>query len=138
MNTIFSRNVLQSGKCYVIIYIYLIFGVIAVFNKKNKGLKAKLRTHIYIISVLSIAFVALSACVVTAVVNQRQMSRTISAQLSDCSSKLSSWLEEKRSLTEFIADEIVDRGYAENKEECLPFLQDCYHKRLVQGCRLKR
>lgn len=96
----------------------------AVFDK-NKGLKAKLGKHIYLITVISVLIVALSACFLTALTNQNQMERTVSAQLEDCSMKLQSWLEEKISLTEFIGDEVVDRGYAENRGECLPFLQDC-------------
>ncbi len=97
-------------------------------SKKNNGLKAKIRSHIYLISVISIAFVALSACAITSFVSQRQTNRMAIAQLDECSSKLQSWLEEKITLTQFIAEEIVDRGYALDKSKCQPFLVDCIER----------
>ncbi len=97
-------------------------------NKKNNGLKAKIRSHIYLISMISIAFVAISACVITSFVSQRQTNRMAIAQLDECSSKLQSWLEEKITLTQFIAEEIVDRGYALDKSKCQPFLVDCIER----------
>ena len=95
---------------------------------RHKGLKSRIRFHVNAIAISSIFIVAAVACIVTASMSNRQISRVVAAELDDCARYVDSWLSEKVSLTEFVLEELVDRGYAVNREECLPFLQDCIRR----------
>lgn len=95
---------------------------------KNKGLKSKIRFHVNIIAIMSIFIVAASACITTAAISSKQTGRAIIAELSECAGDLSAWLNDKISLTGFILEELSDRGYVFDREECFTFLQDCIER----------
>lgn len=95
---------------------------------KNRGLKHKIRFHVNIITITAIVIVSAVACAITAAISDKQIDRVIVSELNDCAGKLDAWLSEKVTLTEFILEELVDRNYAFNREECLLFLQDCIER----------
>lgn len=104
-----------------------IIGVIimAIGKNKNRGLKSRIRTHVNIIAIASFFILAAVACTFTATISNKQTDRAIVAELDGCAGDLSAWINEKISITEFILEEMVDRGYAFNREECFLFLRDC-------------
>jgi methyl-accepting chemotaxis protein len=54
-----------------------------------------------------------------------ERNEAVKGKLDTCSAELSSWLEKRSAITDFMADEIVDRNYDKDKSALLEFLVDC-------------
>lgn len=94
-------------------------------GRKNTGLRARVRRRINITVILAIYLVASAACFVTSTIYRELKEETVASELSNCSSQMEAWLNEKSIVTDFMAHEIIDRGYDTNLDECLGFLADC-------------
>lgn len=94
-------------------------------NKKNKGIKTQVRHRINISVTIAIWVVVIIAGIIISVKIQRLNTQVVSAKLEGCSVQLSDWLAVKASLTQFMADEILNGGYYTDDEQCFRFLKDC-------------
>ncbi|MGN1137227.1 MAG: cache domain-containing protein [Oscillospiraceae bacterium] len=97
-------------------------------KERNTGLRVRVRRRINITVVIAIYIVASAACFVTSAIYNELKKEAVAAELSNCGTQLELWLDEKSVVTDFMASEIIDRGYDTDHEGALDFLVDCMER----------
>ena len=94
-------------------------------DKKNKGIKTRVRHRINLTVVAAIWIIAIMSGATIAYRSQVQTTETVVARLENCSNELTTWFTSKITITEFMVHEVVKREYYNNDEQCFQFLVDC-------------
>ncbi len=97
-------------------------------SAKKASLRSRIGIQILVIVIISIFLVAAAGCVVTVVNYNKSHNKTISAELANCSNIMDSWLNEKLSVTEFMARDIIHGNYTDDYDKCLAYLADCNNR----------
>lgn len=94
-------------------------------NKKNKGIKSRVRHRINLTVVAAVWIIAIMAGATITYRSQIQTNETVVAKLENCANVLTTWFTSKISMTEFMTNEIVNREYYNDDDKCFRFLKDC-------------
>ena len=94
-------------------------------DKKNKGIKTRVRHRINLTVVAAIWIIAIMSGATIAYRSQVQTTETVVARLENCSNELTTWFTSKITITEFMVHEVVKREYYNDDEQCFQFLVDC-------------
>ncbi len=95
-------------------------------QKKHKiGLRRRISILIVSIVVLAIFLISTAANIISSSTYYYQKVDTVFAQLESCGKSMDAWLEGKVLVTDFVATELADRDYDEDKAKCAEFLADC-------------
>lgn len=94
-------------------------------DKKNKGIKSRVRHRINLTVVAAVWIIAILAGATITYRSQTQTNETIVARLENCNNELITWFTSKITITEFMVHEVIQREYYNNDEQCLQFLVDC-------------
>ncbi|MGN1416276.1 MAG: methyl-accepting chemotaxis protein [Oscillospiraceae bacterium] len=95
-------------------------------QKSHKiGLRRRVGILIISIVILAIFLISTAANIISSCTYYYQKSDTVFAKLESCGKSMDTWLKGKVMITDFVASEISDRGYDEDKEKCEEFLADC-------------
>jgi methyl-accepting chemotaxis protein len=90
----------------------------------NKALKSQVILRINLTVMTLLIIITASSVFISKSDNEKNMNNIASASLAEAGESLTAWVSEKSDFTSFIGQEIIDRGYYNNKEECLAFLKD--------------
>lgn len=94
-------------------------------DKKNKGIKSRVRHRINLTVVAAVYFIAILAGATITYRSQNQTNETVVARLENCNNELTTWFTSKITITEFMVHEVIKREYYNNDEQCFEFLVDC-------------
>lgn len=97
-------------------------------NKKNKGIKSRVRHRINLTVVAAVWVIAILAGLTISYRTQLQTNETVVARLENCSNELTTWFTSKITVTEFMVHEVVQREYYNDDEKCFEFLKDCMER----------
>ncbi|MBP1560104.1 MAG: methyl-accepting chemotaxis protein [Oscillospiraceae bacterium] len=89
------------------------------------GLERSVAARILLIVLLSICLMSIVACYVVQVNYRKPMNLNVASNLDNCSNKMTAWLEEKSTITEFMAEELIDGKYYADKDTCYDYLVRC-------------
>lgn len=97
-------------------------------EKKNKGIKSRVRHRINLTVVAAVWIIAILAGLTISYRTQLQTNETVVARLENCSNELTTWFTSKITVTEFMVHEVVQREYYNDDEMCFEFLKDCMER----------
>lgn len=97
-------------------------------DKKNKGIKSRVRHRINLTVVAAIWIIAILAGAAISYRTQIQTNETVVARLENCSNELTTWFTSKITTTEFMVHEVIQREYYNDDEKCFKFLVDCMER----------
>nr|MDE5742128.1 cache domain-containing protein [Oscillospiraceae bacterium] len=94
-------------------------------DKKDKGIKNRVRHRINLTVTAAIWLIAILAGATIAYRSQTQTNETVVARLENCNNELTTWFTSKITITEFMVHEVIQREYYNNDDQCFRFLADC-------------
>lgn len=94
-------------------------------DKKNKGIKSRVRHRINLTVVAAVWIIAITAGFTISYRSRMQTNETVVARLENCSNELTTWFTSKITITEFMVHEVIKREYYSDDDQCFRFLKDC-------------
>ncbi len=92
---------------------------------KNKvGLRTQVSRRITFTACAMLILMIVVAYITSSLSISSERNIAVQGKLETCRNELSSWLNERAAITDFMADEIVDRGYDLDKDALMDFLVD--------------